>query len=185
MRSLGIRAVRIYTIHPPAFYRELVRYNDAHSEAPLYLVQGVYLPDETYPERPRGLYDPAVSSAFDDELSDAASALHRTLTRSPERGRASGRWRADVSPWLVAWSAWNGIPSACSANRGRASGSRPATGPSRRRSATSQNGAERLTSRQGRRAIATPTMTAPAPTASGHVSRSPRRRAASTRPESG
>jgi hypothetical protein len=103
MGALGIRAVRIYTIHPPAFYDELVRYNGAHADAPLYLVQGVYLPDETYPERPLGLYDPAVDRAFDHELADAVAAVHGTLTRAPHRGRASGRWRADVSPWLAAW----------------------------------------------------------------------------------
>ncbi len=59
MGELGLRAVRIYTIHPPAFYTELARYNAAHPDAPLYLLQGVYLPDETYPSAPRGLYDPA------------------------------------------------------------------------------------------------------------------------------
>jgi hypothetical protein len=52
MGNLGIRAVRIYTIHPPAFYRELARYNRAHAGAPLYLLQGVYLPDESYRDKP-------------------------------------------------------------------------------------------------------------------------------------
>lgn len=103
MGELGIRAVRIYTIHPPAFYGELVRYNRAHADAPLYLVQGVYLPDETYPSRPRGLYDPAVDTAFGAELADAVAAVHGTLSRAPRRGRASGRWRADAGRWLVAW----------------------------------------------------------------------------------
>ena len=47
MGDLGVRAVRVYTIHPPAFYDQLAAYNEAHSDAPLYLVQGVYLPDES------------------------------------------------------------------------------------------------------------------------------------------
>ena len=50
MGAMGVRAVRVYTIHPPAFYDELATYNQAHPEAPLYLVQGVYLPDESYVE---------------------------------------------------------------------------------------------------------------------------------------
>ena len=58
MGAMGVRAVRIYTIHPPAFYRELAAYNRAHAEAPLYLVQGVYLPDESYDQPGRTLYDP-------------------------------------------------------------------------------------------------------------------------------
>ena len=103
MRDLGIRAVRIYTIHPPAFYDELAAYNHAHPDAPLYLVQGVYLPDESYTTKKRGLYDPAVSAAFDAELRDAVGAVSGDLDRAPRRGRADGHWRADVTPWLAGW----------------------------------------------------------------------------------
>ncbi len=53
MGDLGIRVVRIYTLHPPAFYDELAAYNEAHADAPLYLVQGAYLPDESYVEAGR------------------------------------------------------------------------------------------------------------------------------------
>jgi hypothetical protein len=103
MGELGIRAVRIYTIHPPAFYAELARYNRAHPDAPLYLVQGVYLPDESYTQRPRGLYDPTVSAAFSAELRDAVAAVNGDLDRAPRRGRADGHWRADVTSWLAGW----------------------------------------------------------------------------------
>lgn len=103
MGALGIRSVRIYTIHPPAFYSELRRYNEAHPEAPLYLLQGVYLPDETYPEKPRGLFDPTLDGAFAEELEAAVKAVHGELQRAPARGRAEGRWRADVSPWVAGW----------------------------------------------------------------------------------
>jgi hypothetical protein len=103
MGELGIRAVRIYTIHPPAFYAELARYNRAHPDTPLYLVQGVYLPDESYTQRPRGLYDPTVSAAFSAELRDAVAAVNGDLDRAPRRGRADGHWRADVTSWLAGW----------------------------------------------------------------------------------
>ena len=103
MGELGLRAVRIYTIHPPAFYTELARYNEEHPDAPLYLLQGVYLPDETYPSAPKGLYDPTVDRAFSAELGDAVRAVHGELARAPRRGRAEGRWTADVSPWVAGW----------------------------------------------------------------------------------
>ena len=103
MGELGIRAVRIYTIHPPSFYSELRRYNEAHLDAPIYLLQGVYLPDETYTEKPRGLFDPALDAAFADELDAAVEAVHGELERAPARGRAEGRWRADVGPWVAGW----------------------------------------------------------------------------------
>ncbi|MFZ0159004.1 MAG: hypothetical protein WAL50_08265 [Kineosporiaceae bacterium] len=102
MGALGIRAVRIYTIHRPGFYSELLRYNKQHPAAPIYLVQGVYIPDETY-LKSGTLYDPAVDQGFAGELADAVRAVHGDLTRGRLPGRASGTWTADVSPWLMSW----------------------------------------------------------------------------------
>jgi hypothetical protein len=102
MGWLGIRVVRVYTIHPPAFYSELLRYNRAHPDRPLYLVQGVYLPDESYVAK-GNLYDAGVTAAFSAELRDAVAAVHGGLRREVSAGRAAGVWTADASPWLVAW----------------------------------------------------------------------------------
>ena len=81
MADLGIRVIRIYTLHSPAFYDEIATWNEAHPEAPLYLVQGVYLPDVTYTEVGRTLYTPAVDDAFAAELRDVSAAVHGDLTR--------------------------------------------------------------------------------------------------------
>ncbi len=102
MDWLGIRVVRIYTIHPPAFYRELARWNRANPDRPLYLMQGVYLPDESYVTK-QDLYDGAVTSAFRAEIRDAAAAVSAGLTRPPTPGRAHGTWDTDVTPWLAGW----------------------------------------------------------------------------------
>jgi len=102
MAWLGIRVVRVYTIHPPVFYTELQHYNETHPDRPLYLTQGVYLPDESYVDK-GNLYDPTVTSAFTMELRDAVAAAHGRLHRDPLVGRAHGDWTADVTPWLVAW----------------------------------------------------------------------------------
>lgn len=102
MRRLGIRVVRVYTIHPPAFYDALAEYNRAHPAHPLYLAQGVYLPDESYVEE-GDLYDGRVTRAMDTELRDAVAAVHGDLERDETPGRADGTWTADVTPWLTAW----------------------------------------------------------------------------------
>jgi hypothetical protein len=102
MSWLGIKVVRVYTIHPPAFYTELAAFNRAHPDRPLYLMQGVYLPDESYVQK-RNLYDAAVTDAFDEELRDASAAVSGTLVREPARGRASGSWTTDVGAWLAGW----------------------------------------------------------------------------------
>lgn len=101
--GLGAKVVRIYTLLPPAFYAELAAYNRAHPTSPLYLVQGVYLPDESYIEEGRTLYDPAADRAFTEELHDVQRAVHGELTRKPTPGRASGSYNTDVSPWIASW----------------------------------------------------------------------------------
>ncbi|MDO5629238.1 MAG: hypothetical protein Q4G43_13045, partial [Mobilicoccus sp.] len=94
--------LRIYTIHPPHMYTELKAYNEAHPQAPLYLVHGIYLPDESYIET-QDLFEETSTQAMIDEVRDASAAVHGTLERDRTPGRASGTWTADVSPWTAAW----------------------------------------------------------------------------------
>ena len=103
MAALGLRAIRVYTILRPCFYAELAAYDRAHRDAPLYLVQGVWIPEEQFLAG-QDLYAPAVRSGFLREIDDAVKAVHGELRRSPRRGVASGTWTADVSPWLLAYS---------------------------------------------------------------------------------
>jgi hypothetical protein len=103
MSALGLRAIRVYTILRPCFYTELAAYNRTHADAPLYLVQGVWIPEEQFLAG-HDLYAPAVRSGFLREIDDAVRAVHGGLRRSPRRGVASGAWTADVSPWLLAYS---------------------------------------------------------------------------------
>jgi hypothetical protein len=103
MADLGIRVVRIYTLHPPAFYNELAAHNEEHPDDPIYLVQGAYLPDESYVDQGGSLYDPAVDDTFSEELADVSAGVHGDLERVETPGRAGGRWTSDVSPWLAAW----------------------------------------------------------------------------------
>lgn len=102
MGALGVRAIRVYTIHPPAFYRALAAYDTSHPARPIYLMQGVYLPNDIY-IRKQNLYDPAATATFRQELRDAVAAVSGTLTRAPRRGFASGKWTADVSRWTAGW----------------------------------------------------------------------------------
>jgi hypothetical protein len=103
MGELGIRVVRIYTLHPPAFYDELAAYNEAHADAPLYLVQGAYLPNEEYNQPGRSLYDADVDGAFRAEIKDLSDAVHGDLVRKPAPGMAGGTYGTDVSEWLLSW----------------------------------------------------------------------------------
>lgn len=102
MRGYGVRVLRIYTIHPPEFYAELKAYNEAHPDDPLYLVHGIYLPDESYLET-GDLFADGPTTAMIAEVRDASAAVHGRLRRDRTPGRAAGTWTADVSPWTAAW----------------------------------------------------------------------------------
>jgi hypothetical protein len=101
--SLGLRAVRVYTVLPPWFYEELVRYNLEHPDAPIYLVQGVWIPEEEFYST-GNLYTPEVRDGFKEQITDAVGAVHGDLVRPERRGHASGTYTADASPWLLGYS---------------------------------------------------------------------------------
>ncbi len=102
MADLGVRIVRIYTLLPPSFYEALLAHNSARADAPIYLMQGVYLPDESYVGN-GDLFAAMSTAAFTRELADVSAAVSGALSREPMPGFAAGTWTADVSPWLAAW----------------------------------------------------------------------------------
>ena len=46
----------------------------------------------------------AATAEFDQEITNAVGVIHGDATIAPRRGNASGRYRTDVSRWLLAWS---------------------------------------------------------------------------------
>jgi hypothetical protein len=67
------------------------------------LIQGVWIPEDAWLST--GDADaPAVTNGFKAEIADAVGVVHGS-TDLPERaGHASGSYRSDVTPWLLAWS---------------------------------------------------------------------------------
>lgn len=102
MGDMRVSFLRIYTIHRPEFYEELRDYNLNHPEHPIYLIQGVYLPDESYLET-GDLWKPGPTAAFTQEIRDASAAVSGDLVRPQTLGRAYGTYTADVSDWLAGW----------------------------------------------------------------------------------
>jgi hypothetical protein len=125
MAALGTRVIRVYTILRPDFYDELRAYNLAHPDAPLYVIQGVWIPEERFLAT-QDAYDPEVLREFRAELADAVAVVHGDADRPERRGHASGRYRSSIAPWLLAWSVgveWD--PQATDASD-RANAGRPA-----------------------------------------------------------
>ena len=101
MGELGVRLLRVYTILPPRFYEAFAAYNRAHSDQPIHLLQGVWIPEE---ELISGGDAFAVLDDWKRELTDAVDVVHGDARIPLRPGHASGRFTADVSSWLLGWS---------------------------------------------------------------------------------
>ena len=95
--ALNANVLRVYTILPPEFYEVLWQYNRDSSHRPLYLMQGVWA---EAPED-KDLYNPAFGESFRREIRQAIDVLHGAAHLAPRRGKASGTYTHDVSPYLA------------------------------------------------------------------------------------
>ena len=97
MAELGVNAIRVYTIHPPAFYEALAEHN-AKAAKPIWLIHGVWTeppPDDDF--REEGWW-----SRWRLEMRQVVDLIHGRADIPPEPGHASGAYRADVSAWTLA-----------------------------------------------------------------------------------
>jgi hypothetical protein len=98
-RELRANAIRVYALHPPDFYRALAAENAAHPESPLWLFQEVWI---ELPET-HDFWNPSYLEGFEREIRTAIDAVHGNAVVAPRPGHASGRYDADVAPWLAGW----------------------------------------------------------------------------------
>ncbi len=97
IRAMNANVVRLYTLLPPAFYSALAKENAAHPEAPVWLVQGVWV--ELPPED--DFSDPAWNADYAAELRRVIDVVHGNMDAAPRPGHASGLYETDASPWLL------------------------------------------------------------------------------------
>jgi tetratricopeptide (TPR) repeat protein len=101
MAGLNANTVRVYTIHPPAFYQALREHNLAHPERPLWLLHGVWT--ELPEEQGRDYLDPAFEDGFFAEMARVVDLVHGRADIAPRAGHASGFYTADVSAWTLGY----------------------------------------------------------------------------------
>lgn len=100
--EVGANAVRVYTIHPPHFYRALREWNLAHPDSTLWLVHGVWteLPPGPHEER---YDDPQWNAEFLAEMRRVVDLLHGRAAIPHRPGHAGGMYLADVSQWTLGY----------------------------------------------------------------------------------
>ncbi len=90
--ELGANAVRVYTLHPPSFYRALWEHNRERPEQKLWLIQGIWC------ELPPGsdFGDPAYLAEVRAEVRRVVDAVYGNLELPPRPGHAHGIYEADL-----------------------------------------------------------------------------------------
>ncbi|WP_248926005.1 hypothetical protein [Paenibacillus hamazuiensis] len=105
IKEMHADVVRIYTILPPHFYQALEEFN-AGRDDPLYILQGIWAPEEQLAGTSGMGGDVLQSDAtelFGSEIRDAVRAVHGQLKRKSEPGHASGKFDANVAPYVLGW----------------------------------------------------------------------------------
>jgi len=101
--DLGVQVIRIYTILPPHFYQALVDHNQA-AKKKLWFMQGIWPPDEELIKE-QNAYALSIADHFNEEISLAVRAVYGQGKIAPTPGKASGEYKVNAAPYLLAWMA--------------------------------------------------------------------------------
>lgn len=95
--AMGANAVRIYTLHPPAFYEALKEYNETAAE-PLYLFHGAWVNEEELVSGEDAFLN---TGDITTEITHMIDIIHGNAKLPERKGHASGTYTADVSKYVL------------------------------------------------------------------------------------
>lgn len=99
--QMGANTVRVSTIMDDDFYNALYAFN-MQADAPLYLLQGVSVSDYANNSSKSALSADFYGTLAQDTL-DAVDVVHGQKNIALNRLKGSGRFRRDVSPWVLGY----------------------------------------------------------------------------------
>lgn len=97
--AMHANAIRVYTLHPPAFYQALYEYNHMAKE-PLYLFHGAWINEETLIEK-QNAYAKEVQNDFDREITNMIDIIHGNASIPENPGHAFGEYTYDISKYVL------------------------------------------------------------------------------------
>lgn len=99
--EMNVNSLRVYTLHPPAFYEAFAAYN-ATADKPLYLYHGVWIDEEPLVES-LDAFDPEITERFQKEVKKMVDVIHGDAVVDQQPGHAYGTYKADISPYVIGW----------------------------------------------------------------------------------
>ncbi len=105
IQELGANTLRVYTILQDDFYNAFYEYNterEATGEEPLWLIHGVWVNDYVQNSH-RDAYDDDFRQTLLDDCRTVVDILHGKKNLNLGYGVGSGRYRKDVSDWVIGY----------------------------------------------------------------------------------
>lgn len=99
--EMNANTIRVYTLHPPGFYKALKRYNE-ETKTPLYVLHGVWI-EEKGLEETLDAYDAETLEKFHNEMTTLVDVIHGNKYVKHVVGHASGLYDTDVSQYVIGW----------------------------------------------------------------------------------
>ncbi|WP_182199347.1 hypothetical protein [Paraliobacillus salinarum] len=99
--DMNANTIRVYTLHPPAFYEALYDYNQIASE-PLYIFHGVWVNEEDMLDT-QNVYSEIVVDEVKAEIKRMIDIIHGNADLPERPGHASGTYTKDVSPYVAGY----------------------------------------------------------------------------------
>lgn len=99
--EMNANTIRVYTLHPPAFYAALKEYNENHEEK-IYLIHGVWINEEQL-EGTLDAFTESIQRDFQEEMKRIVDVIHGKGIVAPVPGHASGVYVSDISEYVIAW----------------------------------------------------------------------------------
>ena len=101
IQELGANTVRVYTILQDDFYDAFYEYNQGREE-PLYLIHGVWINDYIFNSH-RDAFDEELLEPLLSDCRTIVDIIHGKKSLNLGEGNGSGRYRKDISPWVLGY----------------------------------------------------------------------------------
>lgn len=97
--EMNANTVRIYTVHPPDFYRALMYYN-AISEDPIFLLQGVWINEENL-AKSEDAFNSDIVDDFKRYIANTIDIIHGNAIIPFNSDLPSGSYQFDISEYVI------------------------------------------------------------------------------------
>jgi hypothetical protein len=98
--ELGMWCIRVYDIMQPAFYRAVSHFNRGRQQ-PIYVIQGIYFPEDVVMERSAANNGAGADVWVDDIATPFINVIRKTVRAV--HGDIPGEYEDNISDWVIAW----------------------------------------------------------------------------------